>query len=80
VPCFLVHHHHEPHECGIAFKSFLGHRSALRHKATLATCIEGGHTIWWEIEAANEQDALAQLPFFVAERSTVTRVSQVDIP
>jgi hypothetical protein len=77
---FLVHHRHEPHECGIAFASFKGHESPLRHRAALASCLTGGHAIWWTVDAAEERDALRQLPFFVAQRSTVTRVRDVVIP
>ena len=77
---FLVHHRHAPHECGIAFASFKGHESPLRHRAALASCRDGGHAIWWAVEAGSEQDALGQLPFFVAQRSTVTRVTEVVIP
>ena len=77
---FLVHHRHEPHECGIAFASFKGHESPLRHRAALASCLTGRHAIWWTVDAAEERDALRQLPFFVAKRSTVTRVRDVVIP
>jgi hypothetical protein len=80
MPCYLVHHRHEPHECGVAFTAFKGHESRLRQKATLASCASGDHAIWWAVEAATETEALALLPFFVAERSTVTRVSEVEIP
>jgi hypothetical protein len=80
VPCFLVHHRHEPHQCGIAFAAFRGHDSPLRHRAALASCLSGGHAIWWAVEAASEDDALRQLPFFIARRATVTRVSQIVIP
>jgi hypothetical protein len=80
MPCYLVHHRHEPHECGVAFTAFKGHESPLRQQATLASCASGGHAIWWAVEAATEADALALLPFFVAERSTVTQVSEVEIP
>jgi hypothetical protein len=77
---YLVHHRHEPHECGVAFASFKGHESRLRHRATLASCHSGGHAIWWTVDVATEGEALALLPFFVAERSTVTRVGEVEIP
>ena len=77
---FLVHHRHAPHECGIAFASFKGHESPLRHRAALASCLSGGHAIWWAVEATDEPDALRQLPYFIAERSTATRVSDVLIP
>jgi len=80
MPCFLVHHRHEPHECGIAFAAFKGHDSPLRHHAALSSCPAGGHAIWWTVEAAEEQDALLLLPFFIAHRSTITRVGQVVIP
>ena len=80
MPRFLVHHRHKPHECGITFASFRGHDSSLRHRAALASCASGDHEIWWTVEAASEQEVLAQLPFFVARRSTLTSVSEVVIP
>ena len=77
---YLLQHRHEPDECGVVFASFKGHRSPLRHRSTLASCRSGGHAIWWTVEAASEQDALAQLPVYVAERTTATSVSEVEIP
>jgi hypothetical protein len=77
---FLLQHHHEPRECGVVFASFKGHPSPLRHRATLASCRSGGHAIWWEVEAESEREALALLPTYVAERTTVARVSEVEIP
>jgi hypothetical protein len=64
----------------VVFASFKGHASPLRRRATRASCRSGGHAIWWSVEAATETDALGLLPFYVAERSTATRVSEVDIP
>ena len=80
ITCFLLHHRHEARECGVVFASFQGHDSPLRHQATLASCRSGGHAIWWTVEAASEAEALALLPFYVAERTTAAQVSQVDIP
>jgi hypothetical protein len=80
VSCYLLHHRHEPHECGVVFAAFRGHQSPLRHRATLASCRSGGHAIWWTVQADSENDALALLPFYIAERTTATRVSEVDIP
>jgi hypothetical protein len=80
MPRFLIHHQHEPRECGVAFASFKGHESPLRRKATLGSCAFGGHAIWWSVEAGGEAEALGQLPFFVAERATATRVDDVEIP
>lgn len=77
---YLLQHRHEPRECGVVFASFKGHPSRLRHRATLASCRSGGHSIWWEVEAASEEDALALLPSYVAERTTVARVNEIEIP
>ena len=77
---FVLEHRHEPWECGVVFTSFKGHDSPLRHRATLASCYSGGHRIWWDVEAADEQEALRLLPTYVAERTTVFRVSEVEIP
>ena len=62
------------------FAAFKGHESPLRHQATLASCRSGGHQIWWTVEAATDEDALALLPSYVAERTTITPVSEVQIP
>jgi hypothetical protein len=80
MPCFLLHHRHEPDECGVAFAAFKGHESPLRRRRTIASCLTGGHSIWWTVRAESAADALAQLPFFVATRTSVTRVGEVDIP
>jgi hypothetical protein len=77
---YLLEHHHQPRECGAVFASFKGHTSPLRHRATLASCRSGGHAIWWTVEAENEADALALLPTYVAQRTTIARVSEVEIP
>lgn len=77
---FVLHHRHAAGECGVVFASFQGHQSPLRRQPTLASCHSGGHEIWWTVEAASETDALAQLPFYVAERTTVASVTRVDIP
>ncbi len=77
---YLLQHRHEPHECGVVFASFKGHESPLRRRSTLASCRSGGHAIWWTVEAGSELDALALLPHYVAERTTVSRVSEVEIP
>lgn len=77
---YLLHHRHTEDECGVVFASLKGHESPLRHKATLASCRFGGHQIWWTIDAVREEDALRLLPFYVAERTNITRVSEVQIP
>jgi hypothetical protein len=80
MPRYLLEHHHEPLECGVVFASFKGHASRLRHRATLGSCRSGGHAIWWTVEAESEADALGLLPPYVAKRTTVARVDEIDIP
>ena len=64
----------------MVFASFKGHESPLRHQMTLASCRSGGHAIWWTVDAMSEEGALRLLPFYVAERTTIARVSEVQIP
>jgi hypothetical protein len=77
---YLLHHRHSAEDCGVAFASFKGHSSPLRHSAAVASCLSGGHAIWWLVDAACAEDALGLLPFFVAERSTAAEVAEVTIP
>lgn len=77
---YLLHHSHQPHECGVVFAAFKGHHSALRRQPALASCDFGGHAIWWDVEATSQEQALALLPFYLAERTTATRVTPVQIP
>ena len=77
---YLLEHHHEPKECGAVFAAFKGHSSPLRHQATVTSCRSGGHAIWWTVDAESEEGALALLPTYVADRTTVARVSEVEIP
>ena len=80
MPSYLLEHRHEARECGVVFAAFKGHESPLRRQETLASCRSGGHAIWWTVEADSESDALAFLPYYVAERTTATKVSKVEIP
>jgi hypothetical protein len=77
---YVLQHRHEPHECGVVFAAFKGLESPLRHRPTLASCRSGGHAIWWTVDADTEAEALRQLPQYVAERTTVSRVSEIEIP
>ena len=67
-------------DTALMFAAFRGHASPLRHQAALASCAFGGHAIWWPVQAGSPEEALAQLPYFLAERATATRVDEVDIP
>ena len=77
---FLLHHHHAPEECGAAYASYKGGSTPLRRQPALAPCGEGGHAMWWTVEAPTETEALGLLPYFVVERTTATQVARVDIP
>ena len=80
MPRYLLHHRHEPGECGVAFAAFKGHASPLRHAATVASCLSGGHEIWWLVDAHSGEDALGLLPHFVAARATAVEVRTTTIP
>jgi hypothetical protein len=80
VARFLLHHRHGPQECGVAFASFKGHATPLRHGATVASCLSGGHEVWWIVEADSAERALELLPHYVAVRSTAVPVREVLIP
>jgi hypothetical protein len=80
MPRFLIDHRHESSECSVVFAAFKGFETPLRHRATIASCAFGGHAIWWTVEAPSAEQALALLPYYVAQRANVTRIGEVDIP
>ena len=51
MPKFLLHHHHAPAECAAAFAAWRGFDSPLRRHPAASTCLEGGHALWWRVEA-----------------------------
>ena len=77
---FLLNHTHEPGECAAAFAAWSGITSPLRGESAWAGCAHGSHRVYWQVEAGTPDDALALLPDYVAERTTVTPVRQVLIP
>lgn len=77
---FLLHHRHEARECAAAFAAWKAFASPLRGRATIGSCLSGGHEIWWELEAPSQDEALAHLPRYVAERTEAIRVSAVEVP
>jgi hypothetical protein len=80
MPSFLLHHRHEPRECGPAYAAWKGFPSELRRRAAASTCLLGGHAIWWRVEAADAAAARALLPPYVAERTAVIEIRSVMIP
>jgi hypothetical protein len=80
MPTYRLTHQHEPEECRIAWAAWKGFDSPLRHQITFGSCAEGGHTLWWIVDAENAPAALDQVPPYVAERTRADRVSEVRIP
>jgi hypothetical protein len=80
VPTFRLQHRHEADECPAVYAAWRGFDSPLRRSPTVASCREGGHAIWWDVDAPDGQRALELLPPFVALRTTAVPVSEVVIP
>ena len=77
---FHLSHCHAPTECRTAYASWRGFESPLRKQETISSCALGGHRIYWTVEAGNPEEAHAQLPPFLAERTEVNEVTAVAIP
>ena len=77
---YLLHHQHEPGECATAFAAWTGFKSPLRHGHAASTCLNGGHSVWWRVHAADAAAALALLPRYVAQRTVPIEVRDVEIP
>lgn len=77
---FFLQHKHDPSECESAFAAWRSFDSPLRGGSAPSTCLAGGHRIWWLVEAADADAALALLPDFVASRTEVTAVRYVEVP
>lgn len=80
MAAYLLHHRHQPRECGVAFAAWQGHSSPLRSRPTFGSCRSGDHQIWWVVDAPDPGGALEQLPHFVAARTEVVEVSELVIP
>ena len=76
----MLSHAHRPDECAIAIAAWKGFPSPLRHSRPLGSCANGGHRVWWTVEASDPRAALAQLPPYVAERTALDEVRDVPIP
>jgi hypothetical protein len=77
---FLLHHQHAPGECAAAFAAWLGFDSPLRGGTVDSTCLDGGHAVWWRVQAPDAHAALALLPPYVARRTAAIHVRDVQIP
>ena len=72
---YLLDHRHGPDECAAIHASWSGFAGRLRQGVTAGTCARSGHGIWWALDAADETNALAQLPRLVAERTRAIAVA-----
>ena len=77
---YPLHHRHQPDQCGVTFTSFKRHNSPLRHQPTPASYHTGRHAIWRTAPAGSETHALRPLPHHPAEHTTITPVSETQIP
>ena len=80
VPRFMLEHSHKARECGAVFASFKAFDTPLRHRVTAGSCHFGAHRIWWEVEAESSDEALAQLPQYVAQRTTAIPIRELETP
>ena len=80
MPMFLLHHQHRPAECEAAFAAWQGFDSPLRRHLAACTCLDGGHGLWWRVEAPTREAALALLPPYIARRTEAIAVRDVQIP
>jgi hypothetical protein len=80
VATFVLSHEHAAQECKTAYAAWAGFESPLRGEPALASCARDGHRMFWLVEADDARAALAQLPEWLAERSTTAEVTEVAIP
>ena len=80
MPTYVLSHSHEPQECAIAVAAWKGFASPLRRGRPLGSCVNGGHRLWWIVEASDARDALSLLPHYVAQRTIAEEVSEVALP
>jgi hypothetical protein len=80
MPVFVLMQKAPPRECAIAIAAWKGFRSPLRHSHPFGSCASGAHRVWRIVEAADRAAALAQLPPYVAQRTTADEVRDVPIP
>jgi hypothetical protein len=80
MPKFVLMHEHRPDECAIAIAAWKGFVSPLRHGRPLGSCANGGHRLWWAVDAVSAEAALSLLPHYVAQRTVAEEVREVPLP
>jgi hypothetical protein len=79
MPLYLLHHQHAAEDCDAAFAAWIGFDSPLRRRTAASSCLSGGHSVWWRVEALDCDAALALLPRYVARRTTPIAIRDVRI-
>jgi hypothetical protein len=77
---YVLSNTHHDGECAATFAAWRGFESPLRRSAPASGCRWSDHRLWWEVEAESAEEALRQLPPFVADRTEVIRVIRADLP
>jgi hypothetical protein len=77
---FLLHHRHDPAQCGVAYAAWRGTASPLRRRPAVSSCRRGGHAIWWVVDAPDVEHALGQLPRWLATRTQAIPIDEVRFP
>lgn len=77
---FRMIHRHAPEECGASLAAWQGFPSPLRGAEVTSSCSYGHHVVWWDVEAADAEEALSWLPAYVATRTDVERTNALAIP
>jgi hypothetical protein len=80
MPTYLIHHEHAASECAAAYAAWNGFESPLRNRRAASTCLLGGHAIWWRVRARDRAAAFRLLPRFIARRTTLVEIRDVEIP
>jgi hypothetical protein len=76
---YLLAHVHGEADCRVAYAAWRGFESPLRGLHAIASCASGDHCMFWTVQANNPDDALKQLPPYLAQRTHVSEVSKVAI-
>jgi hypothetical protein len=76
---YLLAHVHGDADCRVAYAAWRGFDSPLRGQNAIASCASGDHRMFWTVDADTPDDALRQLPPYVAHRTHVSEVHDVAI-
>lgn len=79
MPTFILAHVHDEAECQVTYAAWRGYESPLRGLAAMASCATGDHRMYWTVDADNADQALRQLPPYLAARTHASEVRRVPI-